>query len=142
MTRGVAQGTGEGGGGKFGKLHFGATCLLSPRLSPSIPHSVSLLVSSLCLCVAIKNAFAAFAICNFTLCRRRCPHLPHFHAHFHAPISISLFIQLFLITMALPAPVSSSSSSPGTFLTCCEFLFVSYCSFLILSSASASLMNI
>lgn len=55
-------------GGKLGKLHFG-----SPR--PSFPLSASRLVSSLCLCVSIKNAFAAFAICNFTLCRR-CPHSP------------------------------------------------------------------
>lgn len=58
----------EGRGGKLGKLHFG-----SPRLS--FPLSASRLVSSLCLCVSIKNAFAAFAICNFTLCRR-CPHSP------------------------------------------------------------------
>lgn len=64
------------------------------------------------------------------------------HTHFHSRVSISLFIQLFLITMALPASASSSSSPPGTFLTRCEFLFVSYCSFLILSSASASQMNI
>lgn len=116
-------------------------CILVPlvSLSPSLPLGLCLRFVS----VSPSKMHSLLLQFVILLCAAAARIRLYSHTHFHSRVFISLFIQLFLITMALPASASSSSSAPpGTFLTCCEFLFVSYCSFLILSSASASQMNI